>query len=92
MKRFHAVVSGRVQGVNFRYFTLRAAKDLDLTGWVRNRFNGDVELIAEGPQDALNALLEAVRQGPSASRVENVEAEWEQAMGEFSKFKVRLTG
>lgn len=91
MKRIQATITGRVQGVSFRYFTQRAARELGLSGWVRNRSNGDVELAAEGPEDSLQALLDAVRRGPSASQVDEVRVEWGEATGEWDKFRVRFT-
>jgi len=60
-----------------------------LTGWVRNRSDGSVELLAEGPRAALDTLLEEVKTGPSASSVERVEARWEPASSEFRVFGVR---
>ncbi len=75
MPRKHIVVSGAVQGVGFRYFTLRTAEQLGLAGWVRNRPNGDVEIEAEGGIDALEKLIEAVGKGPDWSRVKNVKVE-----------------
>jgi acylphosphatase len=88
LKRIHATITGRVQGVSFRYFTQRAARELGLSGWVRN---GDVELAAEGPEAALQALLDAVRRGPSAAQVDEVRVEWGEASGEWDKFRVRFT-
>lgn len=91
MKRLHATVSGRVQGVSFRYFTMRTAKQLGLTGWVRNRFNGSVEMIVEGNEEKLKILLEAVNLGPTSAQVSKVDHTWSEASGEFSNFKIRMT-
>jgi acylphosphatase len=66
------VVSGRVQGVGFRWFVEREAAQLGLTGWVRNRDDGDVEVMATGPSEQLNALRQKLQQGPRASRVDHV--------------------
>ena len=89
--RLHAVVHGKVQGVRFRHFTWQAARGLGLTGWVRNRFNRTVELVAEGPRNILEELLEVIRQGPSHANVSQVDTTWEDYQGEFSKFKIRMT-
>ena len=89
--RLHATVSGRVQGVSFRYFVLEQATELDLKGWVRNRWNGDVEVIAEGDCQTLEKLLSALRHGPRASHVSNVQVEWLPATGEFRQFYVRTS-
>ena len=91
MKRLHASVDGRVQGVSFRYFTLRTAKQFELTGWVRNRFNGSVELVAEGPEEDLNLFLDSIRRGPPSSQVNQVDHSWSESAGEFKKFMIRMT-
>ena len=88
MHRVHAVVRGRVQGVGFRYFARRRALALGLTGWVRNRGDGGVELEAEGDRVALEAFLEALRQGPSASRVSSVDADWRDAPPRHRGFQI----
>ncbi len=87
--RLHAVVEGRVQGVNFRYYTVRTARRLGLTGWVANRWDGTVETVAEGPRAALEALLNFLHEGPPAARVTRVNVRWEQPTGEFTNFTVR---
>jgi acylphosphatase len=88
-KRLHARVYGRVQGVNFRYFTQREAVARDLTGWVANRPDGSVEVVAEGEQTGLQRLLRFLHQGPSSARVERVDADWKVATGEFGRFRIR---
>lgn len=90
-KRLHALVSGRVQGVGFRYFVRQSAAALDLSGWVRNLFDGRVELAAEGEQASLEALLARVRQGPPGSHVDAVDSNWWDARGENEGFRVRGT-
>lgn len=67
------VVRGRVQGVGFRFFTERAAQAEGLSGWIRNREDGCVELLAEGDRDAVDRFERHLRRGPAASRVEAVE-------------------
>lgn len=67
-------VSGRVQGVAFRDWTVRTAKRLGLVGWVRNLSDGRVEILAEGEEEAIGALVDACKQGPPLARVENVSA------------------
>lgn len=90
-QRCHAYLSGRVQGVGFRFFTLRAAQDLGLTGWVRNLWDGRVEVVAEGELQALNSFLGELRKGPISAGVDDVEVEFSEAQGEFSSFKVLST-
>lgn len=69
---FHGHVTGRVQRVGFRYFTRRAAKQLGITGWVRNGPDGRVEFVAEGPNPALRDFLAKLLKGPPTSRVDDV--------------------
>ncbi len=90
--RLHATIEGRVQGVGFRYFVTRTAEPLDLTGWVRNRWNGRVEVVAEGSQQSLDNLLAALRRGPHLNTSQHVQFSWEPANGEFKRFRVRKTG
>ncbi len=68
-------VSGKVQGVNYRDWTVRTARGLGLTGWVRNRSEGGVEIHAVGDGDALDALVDACRTGPQLARVDHVEVQ-----------------
>ncbi|MBS0295338.1 MAG: acylphosphatase [Proteobacteria bacterium] len=66
------IVEGRVQGVGYRWWTLGQARRLGLYGWVRNRLDGTVEILAIGADAAIDALAEACRQGPSPARVSAV--------------------
>lgn len=90
-ERLHAIVEGNVQGVGFRYFVQENASSLYLTGWVRNRWNGTVELIAEGERQDLEKLLRALRRGPRPYTTMNVHAEWHPASSEFPTFQIRST-
>jgi acylphosphatase len=90
--RLHATVEGRVQGVGFRYFTQENAIKLGLTGWVRNRWNGTVEIVAEGSREELEKLLQAIGRGPRAGTTQDVKFDWLTASGEFKRFRVRMTG
>ena len=67
--RLRIVVTGRVQGVGFRYFTHSRAGELGLTGYVRNLPDGNVEVEAEGEHEKLDTLVEALRQGPGMAHV-----------------------
>jgi acylphosphatase len=91
-QRLEAVVRGRVQGVGYRVFVQREAARLGLTGWVRNRDDGAVDLVAEGGEPALRALLARLREGPPAARVAGVEARWSPPTREFSRFGIRSGG
>lgn len=89
--RLHARIEGGVQGVGFRMFVLHAALDLNLTGWVRNRWNGDVEVIAEGERQVLSKFLVELYQGPRAAFVSRIDEEWSDASGEFTGFHIQPT-
>jgi acylphosphatase len=89
--RLHAVIAGRVQGVGFRAFVERKAANLGLTGWVRNRWDGTVELVAEGDRPILDQFLAALRRGPAGAMVTQVKQEWQAATGEFWRFSVKST-
>ncbi len=92
VKRLHIVVHGIVQGVFFRANTVSTAKGLGLTGWVRNRNDGSVEIIAEGKQDKLIELLEWCKNGgPASAKVEKVDYNWEEAKNEFKAFSAEET-
>jgi acylphosphatase len=90
-KRIHAIVHGRVQGVGFRAFTASSATQHNLTGWVRNRYSGTVETVAEGSQAALESFLKDINTGPGPANVTQVDTDWQTATGEFSTFRVRMT-
>ena len=92
LSRLHAQVKGRVQGVSFRFFVQENAHRLGISGWVRNRWDGSVELIAEGDKSTLEDLLARVKQGPRAAHVTNVEHEWLPGTGEFDHFRISRSG
>lgn len=69
------VITGKVQGVGFRDWTVRSARRLGLSGWVRNRLDGSVEALAAGPAGDVELLLASVRRGPPHARVEAVTVE-----------------
>lgn len=73
---FTGTVSGRVQGVGFRYFVARAARGLGLSGYVRNLPNGTVEVAAAGDRAALESLATLLAKGPPGAAVKSVELDW----------------
>lgn len=87
--RLHARVYGRVQGVNFRYYTQREASACGLSGWVANRFDGSVEVVAEGEKTDVARLLGFLHRGSPSARVDRVETEWGEVTSEFDRFRVR---
>ena len=89
MPRAHLTVRGRVQGVGFRWYVVREARALGVRGWVRNRSDGAVEAVGEGPKDALHSWIDAVRRGPPAARVTDIEATWSEADALHHGFDVR---
>lgn len=82
------VVSGRVQGVGYRYFIARFAEGLGITGYARNLFNGDVEITAEGRREFLDALIEKAGQGPRGARVNTCKVEWLDFKKKYDKFEI----
>ncbi len=88
MVRAHIVVSGRVQGVFFRAHAQRESVLLGVTGWVKNIFDGRVEIMAEGKKEQVERLIAAVKQGPPQAYVEDAGVEWLEFEGEFEDFKI----
>jgi acylphosphatase len=86
--RAHVFVSGRVQGVNFRWYTQRKAEELGLTGWVRNRGDRRVEAVFEGKKQAVEWAVNWCHVGPPSAQVDDVEIEYEKPTGEFSRFRI----
>lgn len=88
--RLHIVISGRVQGVAYRYFAEKRAVSLSLTGWVRNLYDGRVEVVAEGERANLEVFLAELRKGPRLAQVEDVDVRWGEPTGEFVAFLIRF--
>ncbi len=87
--RAHIVVSGIVQGVFFRANTRSKAQMIEVTGWVRNRPDGTVEVIAEGERERIQRFIDWCHKGPSGASVSKVDVRWEEYSGEFQGFEVR---
>ena len=88
LKQVQLFVRGRVQGVFFRASTQREAKRLGISGWVKNRPDGSVEILAEGEEDRLKELLAWANRGPSAARVERVDVRWRSFSGDYHDFRI----
>jgi acylphosphatase len=88
-RRLKAEIFGDVQGVGFRYFAESHARRLGLEGYVRNRYDGAVEVEAEGDAPALERFLDLLRQGPRMARVEDVRVSWLPFRGDLGPFGVR---
>ena len=84
-----AIVSGYVQDVFFRAFVCRRAEELNLTGYVRNRRDGTVEVQAEGERGRLEKIIDYLKVGPPGARVERVESNWSEYSGSYANFSIR---
>ena len=88
MKHFNIIVSGKVQGVFYRHHTLEIANQLDIKGFVRNEYNGNVYIEAEGTEEQLQKLVEWCKKGPSRAIVSEVKFS-EGEFANFSQFSIR---
>lgn len=86
--RAHAIIVGRVQGVFFRMETRQAADRAGVSGWVRNKRDGNVEALFEGDEGSVKSVLEWCREGPPFAYVKRVDVEFEDYKGEFKEFKI----
>jgi len=85
-------VSGEVQGVGFRYFVLREAERIGgIAGFVRNRYDGSVEVFAQAEEESLKQLEESLRRGPRSSRVSRVQTIEESPDSHYSDFQITFT-
>ena len=87
--RAHVLITGDVQGVSFRYYTVEKAKTLELKGWVRNLPSGEVEAVFEGVEDKIKEMVEWCKKGPWLARVNKVKVEFSDYKGEFENFERR---
>jgi acylphosphatase len=89
LRQLRMIVSGRVQGVGFRFTARDEAQGLGLRGWVRNCRSGEVEIVAEGREDVLKVLAAWAHLGPPAAHVSRVHEEWSEYTGQFADFRIR---
>ncbi len=87
-KAVHLKVHGRVQGVGFRYSTVRTAAKCGVTGWVRNAADGSVEILCEGRDEDVERFIAQVKKGPPGARVTDIDRKDVPARGVFSRFGV----
>jgi acylphosphatase len=85
----HLIITGRVQGVGFRFYMERKARELGLSGWVRNRRDGAVEAVVQGSSDAVEAIIAWARRGPPSAVV--AELRVADASGDYAGFETRPT-
>ena len=88
MHLVHLVIRGRVQGVGFRWFAWREARRLEVSGVVRNRVDGGVEVEAEGDRPRLERLVEVQRKGPGAAQVTSVDERWSEGAARHHGFEI----
>jgi acylphosphatase len=82
------VVRGRVTGVFFRASAQREARRLGVTGWVKNKTENAIEIMAEGDEDAIKEIINWSQHGPSAARVDQCDVRWRSYTGEFADFRI----
>jgi len=85
----HMIISGRVQGVAFRFYTQRKARELGVTGWVRNRRDGSVETMVQGSAGAVESMIAWARRGPPSAVVAEVKIA--DGTGDYADFETRPT-
>ncbi len=87
--RLTALVRGRVQGVGFSWWTRSRARELALTGYVANRLDGRVLVVAQGPRDTCQQLLDLLKSGDTPGRVDAVDADWSESTEDIHGFSAR---
>jgi len=88
-KRAHLIIHGNVQGVFFRAYLRERAEQHQLTGWAKNTFDGNVEVVLEGEESAVKQVVKWCHSGPSEAEVKKVDEKWEKATGEFQDFSIQ---
>lgn len=92
MVQYEIRVTGRVQGVGFRFYTQQQARTLNLNGWVRNTLDGGVMAMVQGPKHAIDTFVDYLWIGPPASQVKNITKVEMQILEEYSHFEIRYSG
>jgi acylphosphatase len=90
LARLTARISGRVQGVGYRFFAVDEALARSLVGYARNLPDGDVEVVAEGPRAVLEDFVSVLATGPRSARVDRVQPAWAEPRGESEDFHIRF--
>jgi acylphosphatase len=88
--RAHVVVTGLVQGVGYRYFVYRKAKDYNLKGYVKNLYSDDVEVMLEGKKGVILDLIQELKTGPISAHVTGIKVEWEEGQSEYEDFQIKF--
>ena len=89
MRQFRATIHGKVQGVWFRAWAQDMAREMNVTGWVRNLPDGNVETLAQGDDDLLRRFEKQLWEGPPLARVTKIDIHWSESDEELSSFSVR---
>jgi acylphosphatase len=89
MVRGYIKITGRVQGVAFRYYARSMASRLGVKGWIRNVINGDVEVMIEGNKESVTRMIEWCKEGPRMAYVEDLTVSWLPYTGEFLDFNIK---
>ncbi len=89
MKQFEIIVSGRVQGVGYRYFVVQKAREMEITGWVKNAVDGSVIIVAQGIEPELKTFIDYLYIGPTLSRVDRISVNEMQLQSIFDNFSVK---
>ncbi|KGP72325.1 acylphosphatase [Pontibacillus yanchengensis] len=90
MQHVHLLVKGRVQGVGFRFSAQQKAKEFNITGWVRNRNDGSVEIEAEGQDEDMTSFIEAIKQGPSPyAKITDVDIDEASTLEGYKAFDIK---
>ena len=84
------IVKGMVQGIGYRFFVLRAARNLNLNGYVKNLWNGNVEVVAEGDRGAVEKLIQILKVGPRMASVRDLTVQWVEPQGKFTSFRIEF--
>jgi len=87
--RAEIVVNGLVQGVGYRYFVYREAKKIELKGFVKNLYTGEVLTVAEGEKALIEELINKLKVGPMHAAVKNCYVDWQEPLNEFTTFEIR---
>lgn len=86
----HILVSGRVQGVAFRYYARNIASQLGVGGWIKNLPDGKVELLVEGSKNSVEEMVEWCKRGPRMAEVEDIEVDWLPYSGKYNEFQLKM--
>lgn len=89
-RRAEIKIEGQVQGVGFRYFVSAWAKDLGLSGFVKNTIDGGVKIVCEGDEGKIKELIAVLKKGPPGAQVDNIDVSWEKAKNSFSDFEIKF--